>query len=214
MTKPTPLDLVLLAALFAAFAAGLVLVPEGASLPVHWGPSGAADAFLPKLPALAMPLVLAMLLWGIFAVIGRVAPDRLEAGRHIVTVALTGLTAIALAIEVVTVLTGLGIAVGMVQVLAIAVGLMFVVLGNVMPKSQPNGYAGLRLPTTLNDAANWRATHRVTGMLSMAGGAVLAVAALLVPASQLVWWFIACIVLPLAAGAAYSIARARRAARG
>jgi uncharacterized membrane protein len=207
----TPLRLVLLAAFLAAVVAGFVLVPAGTDLPVHWGMDGKADGFLPRELALLMPVALLLVIWGIFLVVERFArPEDLSAGRYITGVAITALTALMLTIEVVIVLIGTGAAVNVVQVLAFGVGLMLLVFGNAMPKSQPNSFAGIRMPSTLRDASNWQATHRLGGVLTLIGGVVLLGAAALVPVGQLVWWIIGCVILPMLAATAYSLSYERR----
>ena len=100
----------------------------------------------------------------------------------------------------------------MVHVVGFAIAALLLVLGNAMPKSRPNAYAGIRLPTTLRSEANWQATHRLGGWLTMAGGLVLLGATLLVPASALVWWVICCVVVPMLIASGYSLWLARRAA--
>lgn len=207
----TPVRIVLLLGLVAVFVAGLVLVPQGMQLPVHWGPSGEADGFLPRDWALLIPLLMVATVWLVFFIVGRFArPEDVAAGRYSTGVVVTALTALGLVIETVTVLIGIGVAVNMVQVLGFAIGALLVVLGNAMPKSQPNSFAGLRMPTTLADAGNWQATHRLTGLLCIIGGVVLVVAALLVPPSGLIWWLIGCVALPILVGSLYSLRYARR----
>jgi uncharacterized membrane protein len=213
MMRPlfTPIRIALLVALLATFTAGLVLVPAGTMLPVHWGVSGEADGFLPREWALLIPLLMVVLVWAIFYVVGRVAkPSDAAAGRHTAGVVITALTGLALVLEAATVLTGIGVAINMVQVLGLALGVLLVILGNAMPKSQPNSFAGLRLPTTLSDAANWQATHRLTGVLCIIAGLMLIAAALLLPAPTLVWWLLGCVFVPILIGVVYSLAYARR----
>jgi uncharacterized membrane protein len=150
MKMLNPLRITLLACLAVTTVAGFVLVPVGTMLPVHWGISGTADAFWPRELALLMPVVLAALVWGGFLLLPRLAQSaELEAGGYPLRVVLTALTALALLIAVATVLIGLGVAVNMVQLLAIAIGALMLFLGNAMPKSRPNGLAGIRIPTTL-----------------------------------------------------------------
>ena len=209
----SPLALGLLVLTVITAAAGLVVVPAGTTLPVHWGPSGAADAFASREVALAMPVVITLVLWAIFIAIERFAPKaQVERSRAMSRAALTMLSAIFLCIAVVTVLTGMGVAVEMVRVLAIGVGLLLVVLGNAMPKSQPNSFAGIRTRTTLADPAIWHETHRLTGLLTMIGGAILVVAALLVPVPVLIWVILACAIVPIVVGLIYSHRLARRQA--
>lgn len=209
-----PLRIVLLAALVAAAVAGFVLVQPGTSLPVHWGLGGAADAFAPRELALLMPLGLAALLWGFYLLMPRLArAGDMDAGRQPLGVALTAITGIALLIEVAIVLIGVGVEVNMVQAIAVAIGVLMIVLGNAMPKSQRNSLAGIRIRSTLSDPANWQATHRLTGVLAIAGGMVLGIAAFLVSVGTLIWWLLGCVLVPMAIGVAYSLALARRAPR-
>jgi len=208
----TPIRVALLVVLVAAFVAGLLLVPAGTMLPVHWGPSGEADGFLPREGALLVPFLMVAVVWGVFLIVGRFArPADLAAGRHSYGVVVTAITGLALVMEVATVLIGIGVPVNMVQVLGFALGALLVGLGNVLPKSQPNSLAGIRLPTTLNDPANWQATHRLTGLLCIIAGLVLIVAAALLPAPALIWWLLGCVFAPILVGVAYSFSYARKA---
>jgi len=49
---------------------------------------------------------------------------------------------------------------------------MLMLMGNIMPKMQPNGLAGIRLPW-LRDPMVWRKTQRLGGILLIVGGLVL-----------------------------------------
>jgi uncharacterized membrane protein len=209
----TPTKMLLLIALIVAVIAGFALVPAGTMLPVHWNIAGEADLFLPREVALVVPAAATALVWLIFLGVDRFArPTDREAGAYVVSVVITALTATFLAITVATVAIGLGLPVNMVQVVAVAIGVLLIVLGNAMPKSRPNSYAGIRMPTTLRSEANWLATHRLTGWLTIAGGIVLLLAAFLAPTNALVWWLVGCILVPLLVGAVYSLVIARRAA--
>jgi uncharacterized membrane protein len=160
-----------------------------------------------------MPAAAVALACLIFLAIDRFArPADREAGAYVVSVVITALTAAFLGITVATVAIGVGLPVSMVQVVAVAIALLLIVLGNAMPKSRPNSFAGIRLPTKLRSESNWLATHRLTGALTIAGGVVLLAAALLAPPQILMWWLIGCVMIPILIGGAYSIAIARRSA--
>ncbi len=209
----TPAKMLLLAAMVVAVIAGLVLVPAGTSLPVHWNFAGEPDWFLPREWGLLIPAGAVALVWLIFLGVDRLArPADREAGAYVVSVVLTALTATFLAITVATVAIGLGLPVNMVQVIAVAMGVLLLILGNAMPKSRPNSFAGIRMPTTLRSEVNWLATHRLTGRLTIIGGIVLLAAAFLVPVQMLLWWVIGCVLVPMLIGTAYSLIIARRAA--
>lgn len=207
----SPFGFALLAATVVAVITGFVLLPAGTTLPVHWGISGEADGFMPREWALLMPLMLLLLVWGIFLAIARFSSaQQIEAGRSVTRSTLTALGGLFLFMEIAIVLIGVGVAINMVQGVSVAIGVLLVVLGNVMPKSRPNGFAGLRIPSTLNDAANWQATHRLTGLLCIVGGLVLIAAAMLVPTPHLFGWLIGCVLVPIAVGTIYSLNLARR----
>ena len=42
-------------------------------------------------------------------------------------------------------------------------GIIFMVIGNYLPKTRPNYTIGIRLPWTLYDEENWVKTHRLAG---------------------------------------------------
>lgn len=205
-----PFALVSVAALAAATVAGFVLVSSETMMPVHWGPDGAADGFLPRNQALLMPPAILAVLWLIFAVVLKRGGE-VDRARQGLRAAFAGIGMLMAAIQIATIAIALGYPVDMVRVIAFCIGLMFIGLGNVMPKSQPNSYAGFRLRWTLESPANWVATNRFAGALMMLGGIILAVAALLV-AQPL--WLLAVIVLctaaPSLAGIVYSYRFAQR----
>ncbi len=61
----------------------------------------------------------------------------------------------------------------------VAMGLLFALLGNNMYNIQPNYFAGIRLPWTLESEDNWRRTHHLAGRLWFFGGLIFALTALL-----------------------------------
>jgi len=66
------------------------------------------------------------------------------------------------------------------QVIFPFIGLFFAFMGNIMYNIKPNYFAGIRTPWTLEDANNWRATHRLAGKLWFVGGLLIAVVSLMV----------------------------------
>ena len=54
--------------------------------------------------------------------------------------------------------------------MAMGFGLLFIVVGNYMPKIRQNSFMGIRVKWTLENEANWNATHRMGGKVWVAGG--------------------------------------------
>lgn len=65
-------------------------------------------------------------------------------------------------------------------------GLMFVVMGNYLPKCRQNYTVGIKVPWTLNNEENWDRTHRFAGKVFVTGGLVLVIGAF-VQGLQTVW---------------------------
>ena len=60
------------------------------------------------------------------------------------------------------------------KVVPFSIGLMFLVIGNMMPKFRPNYFVGIKTPWTLANEEVWTKTHRMAGRLWFAGGLVIA----------------------------------------
>ena len=58
-------------------------------------------------------------------------------------------------------------------VVSALLGLIFVIMGNYMPKLKVNHTVGIRLPWTLQSEDNWHKTHRLAGKLWVLGGLIL-----------------------------------------
>lgn len=68
-----------------------------------------------------------------------------------------------------------------VNIILSAVALLMAVIGNYMPNLKPNYFAGMRLPWTLENPDNWRATHLLAGKIWFWGGLALAVFCFILP---------------------------------
>ncbi len=66
---------------------------------------------------------------------------------------------------------GVKLDVGMICILFI--GVLYLVLGNFLPKAKQNYTFGVRLPWTLADEENWNRTHRVAGFCMVISGILI-----------------------------------------
>ena len=53
--------------------------------------------------------------------------------------------------------------------------LIFIVIGNYLPKTRQNYTIGIKCPWTLEDEDNWNKTHRLAGYLFVGGGLLIAI---------------------------------------
>jgi uncharacterized membrane protein len=73
------------------------------------------------------------------------------------------------------------------QLLAVGLGLLLLVLGNVMPKASPNLYAGVRLPYTLASDRAWYATNRLGAYVFVGVGLAMVLLGLVLPQAVVIW---------------------------
>ncbi len=89
------------------------------------------------------------------------------------------------------------------SLMALGFGLLFILLGNYMPKFRQNSFMGIRVKWTLENEANWNATHRFGGKVWVAGGFACMAGALL-PADAMGVFFPAVLLAIVALPIAYS----------
>lgn len=59
----------------------------------------------------------------------------------------------------------LGLNLNLAMIAELFVGLLFIIIGNYLPKCRQNYTIGIRLPWTLADEENWNRTHRLAGFI-------------------------------------------------
>lgn len=100
----------------------------------------------------------------------------------------------------------LGVDINMLRITTVFFGLLFVVMGNYMPKCKQSFTLGIKIKWTLANEANWNATHRLTGRVwVICGGAVLVSALLptVVNIAVTLLAFVVAILLPFIYSYAY-----------
>ena len=80
------------------------------------------------------------------------------------------------------------------------VGIIFIVVGNYLPKSRQNYTVGIKLPWTLSDTENWNKTHRFAAIIWIICGVILVINAFL----DMIWIVPAAIVAAVLLPTAYS----------
>ncbi len=173
-------SLLLVAAMtaFAFYTAGLL--PEGAQLPTRFDAAGNPVKYMDALPALLLSPAILLAISLIMAATPFIEPlqNRLEGSAPLLRAAWVGLMAIMVIVQLVIAAPAHGYTLSS-NLIMIGVGVMFVVIGNVLPKSRPGFFVGIRTPWTITDTDNWIATHRLGGKLMMLAGLVMIVAPLL-----------------------------------
>lgn len=158
--------------------AGVILwgrLPE--RVPTHFNFEGVADGWSGKpFAVFGLPLmVLAIHLACIFGV--SLDPKRENVPGKIFALVLWICPAVSLFGAALTYSGALGYPLDVPLFSMLLTGLMFVIVGNYLPKCRQNYTVGIKLPWTLSDEDNWNRTHRLAGPLWVAAGVVTILAA-------------------------------------
>ena len=160
-------------------AACLPMMPD--QVPIHWNWAGVADGFGSKYSALglgALPLGLLLLFWALPAIdpkgknFEKFAP--IWKGMVLATVLFTCAVGWLSELAVFGVLKDGSGAVGL--LVGGGIGVLFIVLGNYMPRIKQNYTFGCRTPWALADEHNWNRTQRMGGFTFIVIGAATLVA--------------------------------------
>jgi uncharacterized membrane protein len=78
------------------------------------------------------------------------------------------------------------------------IGLLFIIIGNYLPKARQNYTIGIRIPWTLANEENWNRTHRLAGYLWMICGVLMILLCLtrLLPAPWTVGLLLIMVLVP------------------
>lgn len=168
-------------AALAASAAALGRLPE--RVPVHWDAAGNVDRYGSRLEGtLLLPAVI-LLLAILIPVLPRIDPRRAnyEKFRPTYHLVMNATLTLMLAIHLAALATALGVDVPVGRLVPVGVGMLFLILGNTLPRARPNWMFGIRTPWTLSNDRVWERTHRVGGYLMFGAGVVVILSALLPP---------------------------------
>ena len=149
----------------------------------HWNAAGQPNGYSTRAFAVAFIPGLMVLITLLFQVLPLVDPKRSNYAKFLGSywVIANAVLLFLGAVHVFVLAHGLGYGVSIARVVPLFMGIMFLALGNVLPRIEPNWFVGIRTPWTLSSDVVWRKTHRTGGWLFFLGGCVLMIEALLFP---------------------------------
>ncbi len=154
-----------------------------AEVPSHWNAQGEVDGWSGRW-IVFLPAGVSLLLWLLMQGLRRVDPrsanyQRFEPTFWLVVNLIIGFMAV---VHVMTIGVALEWPMPAVDRIMIAsLGVMFLVLGNVLPRVRSNWWMGVRTPWTLSSERVWRSTHRLAGITFVLGGLIVLAGLLLPP---------------------------------
>ena len=186
---------------------GLLLwdrLPE--QMPFHWNINGEVDAWSSKTMAVfGLPAILLVFHWVcVFACC--MDPKNKEYPPVMLRIALWICPGIGLLLSGLVYPAAMGHSMSVEIIMPLIMGLLFIIIGNYLPKCKQSYTMGIKLPWTLNNEENWNKTHRFGGKVWVTGGVVIMATAII----GSFWIFIGLMVLMMILPTVYSYRHYRK----
>ena len=164
----------------------------------HFGFNNEANGFSSKAFAVfGLPLILLAVLW-VGAFVTAHDPKRQNISPKMFSLMLWIAPVISLVAAATIYPVNLGYELNIAFFSELLLGLMFIIIGNYLPKARQNYTIGIKIPWTLANEENWNRTHRLAGYLWMICGILMILISLtrFVPAEWLVGIFLIMVLVP------------------
>lgn len=171
----------LLVVMACAAARVLFEVPFNAPLPIHFDAAGNPNGWTSAWFALSVIPLVTLVILALTVLLPKIEPHGLNLlrSRPAIQTMFLALLALLAALQLVIVAMALDKPVHVGRIAVTAVGLLFVIGGNVLGKLRWNFSLGIRTRWTIANERVWDHTHRFAGRVFVAVGAVMAIVA---------WW--------------------------
>ncbi len=151
-------------------------IADDAKIPSHWNFRGEIDGYAGKwtaillFPGINTLMFIIMLILPIISVRYRKTPERFS---HMVPIITNIVIFFFATIHIYTLLIGAKLISATGSFIFYALGLMFILLGNILPKMPSSFFIGIRTPWTLSSEYVWRKTHKVGGICFVLSGLLM-----------------------------------------
>lgn len=165
----------------AAFAASAIVYPNlPARVATHWNLAGQPNGWSSRAWGAWMLPAFLVGIWAIMRILPVIDPRGTNYAKFqpAFEAIISAVMLFLLGLHLVVLRAALGHPVEMRRIMPIGIGLLFVVIGNLLPRARPNWFVGIRTPWTLSSDRVWEKTHRFGGRIFVAGGLVSVLAGL------------------------------------
>lgn len=160
---------------------GLILWDKlPANMTSHWGADGTADGQSSKgFMVFGLPLILLAIHWLMLLLESVLEKHQPPKNNKIVGIIFYVIPATSLVVNTISYSIALEKNWNVFAMIPVLVGVMFMVLGNYLPKTTRNRTMGIKLQWTMGNDENWQKTHRLGGKLWFWCGLIILLTALL-----------------------------------
>ena len=159
-------------------------IPE--TVPVHWNGKGEIDRYGDKIQLLLLPFLLPLLTYLIFLIVPKIDPKNKLSNMgnklHSLKLILTTFMSV-LALYLIYLSTNPQN--NNPDYILLAIGILFIILGNYFKTIKANYFIGIRTPWTLENETIWKKTHLLGGKMWFLGGLLIVISVFLLNSETL-----------------------------
>ena len=139
----------------------------------HWGVNGYIDGYMGKAFAVfGLPLILLAFHW-LCVFVSEKDNRRNGQNKNLMNIVLWIIPVLSLLVNGVIYMAALGKEIEPTGSILLFMGILFILIGNYMPKCRQNFTMGIKIRWTLANEENWNATHRFAGKVWVIGGIII-----------------------------------------
>jgi len=199
MTRAVVISLIIIALSVAVTLYYYPHLPD--NIPSHWNAAGDINGYMPKIWAVSLMPVIALLMMGLFVLLPKIDPLKRNwpAFRKYYDGMIVVFVLFMSYIHMLVLVAGLGMDYNMVWFMVPAISVLFYYTGILLGNARRNWFVGIKTPWTLSSDGVWNKTHRIGGKMFRAS-AVIALAGMAF--GEWVIWFV---IVPALFTAAYTV---------
>ncbi len=162
----------------------------------HWGVNGIADSYGSKaFTVFLLPAILFALFW-ICIFVTLKDPKNHNQNKKALNIVIFIIPVFSVILNGIFYITAFDYEINFKFYIAILLAIMFILIGNYLPKCKQNYTLGVKIKWTLQNEENWNATHRFTGKIWLISG-VLMLLSIFLPEKIFVY-FLPILIIPVA----------------
>lgn len=143
------------------------------SVPIHWNGKGEVDGWASKAMAVfGLPILMLALQW-ICVLATSADPKKQNHPQKVLQLIFWLIPVLTVVLSVIIYATAMGGKVRVEMLLPVLMGVLFIAIGNYLPKCKQNYTIGIKIPWTLHSEENWNKTHRLAGFVWVVGGILM-----------------------------------------
>ena len=143
-------------------------LPE--KMPIHWGLDGEPNGYATRLAGI---LILPLIMVVVNVIVQFSLETAPKTNLKLKKLMLWLLPILSVIFQSLTLSQALGYHLDIALITMVTVGIIFILLGNYIPKTSQNRVAGFRFPMTLSNPDNWQKTNRLGGMMLVISGIIM-----------------------------------------